>query len=162
MVWATPRKAPIKLYDLFEDHPERRIGYNPNPIIKRKIIKEKSIWSPEYGIAIHPNSIKANWVAGEIEKTLILLFSGEIFSLKNNFTASAKGWSKPTNETLFGPFRDCLSPKILRSIRVKKATFTKTGIITHNIFKPLIRITLGNHLHDFNVTLFLSYKSLYK
>ena len=49
-------------------------------------------------------------------------------SLENNFTASEKGCINPPTLTLLGPLRLWISPRILRSISVKKATFTNTGI----------------------------------
>lgn len=58
-----------------------------------------------------------------------LVLYGEIISFKKSLMASLKGWKIPIKYTLFGPFRACLSPRIFRSKRVTKATFTSTGII---------------------------------
>ena len=54
--------------------------------------------------------------------------AGSLLSLENSLMASAKGWIIPHQATLFGPLRDCLSPKIFRSNSVKNATFSNTGI----------------------------------
>jgi len=50
--------------------------------------------------------------------------------LVNNLIASAAGCKSPQEPTLFGPIRICLNPRIFRSIRVNRATFTKTTKIT--------------------------------
>lgn len=71
-----------------------------------------------------------------------MAWNGENLSFINNFTASAKGWSKPDQETLLGPLRDWLSPKIFRSNKVTKATFTRTGTITIKNLTRLIKIIL--------------------
>ena len=82
---------------------------------------------------------------------------GVVLSLVNNFTASAKGWSSPPMETLFGPLRAWLYPKILRSSRVKNATFTKTGIIINNLLIMALIISKVLLLYIFSVTLCISY-----
>lgn len=46
---------------------------------------------------------------------------GFICSFVNSLRASAKGWGRPNSPTLFGPFRSCAYPRILRSRRVKNA-----------------------------------------
>lgn len=78
----------------------------------------------------HISKVRANAKNGEKAKIFLWEeFLGIVSSLINSFTASAKGCRSPPNLTLFGPFRDCLSPKIFRSIKVKKATLINTGII---------------------------------
>lgn len=62
---------------------------------------------------------------------------GLIFSLENNFNASAKGWAIPIVNALLGPFRDWLNPKIFRSNNVIKATLINIGII---IIKKCLKI----------------------
>lgn len=57
-----------------------------------------------------------------------LLEKGPLTCLESNFKASAMGCKVPTHETLFGPNRNCLKARILRSRRVMKATFSKVGI----------------------------------
>lgn len=47
----------------------------------------------------------------------------------NSFTPSATGCSSPCGPTVFGPFRSCIYPRILRSIKVKKATAIRIGIM---------------------------------
>ena len=54
-------------------------------------------------------------------------------SLENSLIASAKGCRIPRVDTLLGPLRDWDSPKIFRSIRVKKATLASLEIIAINI-----------------------------
>ena len=75
--------------------------------------------------------------------------------MANNFTASAMGCKIPTKETLLGPFRACLRPKIFRSMRVKKATLISTQT-TAQIIEINLKI-MSLNLYDFSVTLFLSY-----
>jgi len=47
-----------------------------------------------------------------------------IKGLVSNLRASANGTSKPEREGLFGPRRNIIYPRTLRSIKVKKATET--------------------------------------
>lgn len=54
---------------------------------------------------------------------------GRIGSLINNFTPSAMGCSSPYGPTTFGPLRSCMYPRTFRSIRVRKATASRTGTI---------------------------------
>lgn len=54
---------------------------------------------------------------------------GRTGSLINNFTPSAMGCKSPYGPTTFGPFRNCIYPSTLRSIRVRKATANRTGTI---------------------------------
>jgi len=49
-----------------------------------------------------------------------------ITSLDNSFRASAMGCEIPHRITLLGPFRKCIKPMTFRSIKVKKATPSKT------------------------------------
>lgn len=52
---------------------------------------------------------------------------GEEDCLLNNFRASAIGWGSPNRDTLFGPLRSWVYPKIFRSRRVKKAMAAKVN-----------------------------------
>lgn len=54
---------------------------------------------------------------------------GRTGSLMNSFTPSAMGCRSPYGPTTFGPFRSCIYPNTLRSIRVRKATASRTGTI---------------------------------
>lgn len=53
---------------------------------------------------------------------LELLTKGKTKALVNNLRASAKGTNRPIAEGLFGPWRNIINPKTLRSNNVKKAT----------------------------------------
>jgi hypothetical protein len=55
---------------------------------------------------------------------------GARFSFVKSLIASLNGWKMPARETLFGPLRSWLKPKIFRSSKVTNATDTRTGIIT--------------------------------
>lgn len=46
----------------------------------------------------------------------------------NSFKASAIGCSTPYGPTMFGPFRSCIYPKILRSVKVRNAIARIIGI----------------------------------
>ena len=61
--------------------------------------------------------------------------------LVNNFTASATGCNNPHSPTLLGPIRDCDKESALRSIKVIKATLTKTTR-TPIIYSSIIKIQL--------------------
>jgi hypothetical protein len=65
---------------------------------------------------------------GLIKKSALFLNAGTKSSLENSLIASLNGWGTPPQPTLLGPFRNCEYPKIFRSIKVIKATFTRTGI----------------------------------
>lgn len=54
--------------------------------------------------------------------------------------ASLKGWKIPNNPTLFGPFRNWIYPKILRSNNVKKAILISTINKIIRILKKFINI----------------------
>lgn len=57
---------------------------------------------------------------------IILFIDCLLVSFVRSFIASAIGWVTPKINSLFGPFRYCEKPMILRSIRVKKATLSST------------------------------------
>lgn len=59
---------------------------------------------------------------GQMRNGKTLTKVGLTNSFLNNLTASAKGWGKPINPTLFGPLRSWKYPNPLRSNKVKKAT----------------------------------------
>ena len=50
-------------------------------------------------------------------------------NFEKSFKASENGWSRPTGPTLLGPFRSWISPRILRSKSVKKATLKRIKIM---------------------------------
>jgi len=57
---------------------------------------------------------------------IILELKGNTSSLEKSLMASLNGCAIPIVLTLLGPLRNWLYPKIFRSSRVTKATFTKT------------------------------------
>ena len=152
MVWAIPRIAPTVAYMLFEAHPAKRRGYRLRLKIKINKIAECLNSTPLAPVGLIPQTKRANINAspGATKKTLFLPL-GSTPSFMNSFTASAMGWRIPPTDTLLGPFRDCLSPKILRSNKVKKATLIRTGTITTTKLSNLKIITFL--LHSFNVIL---------
>lgn len=48
--------------------------------------------------------------------------------------ASANGWRIPYGPTMFGPFRNCMYPRIFRSTKVRKAMAIRIGIRRVKIF----------------------------
>lgn len=96
------------------------------------------------GAKTHKNKIKKIIPKGAIENIFLFPLSGKRYSFKKSLTASAKGCRTPPALTLFGPFRACLKPKILRSNKVKNATFTKTGITINIYLEILDKIILEN------------------
>lgn len=56
--------------------------------------------------------------------------AGRRGSLVNSLIASAKGWSKPCGPTMFGPFRSCIYPRVLRSTKVRNATARRMGRVS--------------------------------
>lgn len=59
--------------------------------------------------------------AGAIMNVDMFAIEGRDCSFRNSFRASAIGWGSPMIDTLFGPLRVWIYPRILRSRRVKKA-----------------------------------------
>lgn len=133
-------------------------------IISSKIIEKiKKKPSNSYGTINQTHKTNINLTIGLTQKIKLCLLPGNIKFLINNFTASLIGWRRPIKEGLLGPSRLWEYPKILRSIRVIKAMFTKT--ITIKINKSAstkkLKITFKKFLHSFKVTLCISYKSLH-
>ena len=58
---------------------------------------------------------------GDMIKVEVLAKMGKDCSFVNSLRASARGCGIPLREILFGPFRDWIYPRVLRSKRVKKA-----------------------------------------
>ena len=130
MVWATPRKPPIRAKLLLLAQPANSKGYNPKPSTSKSKINLNSWALPRHGRNLQPISLSHSAKAGASRKTLLLVFSGCVSSLRNSLTASEIGCNSPPTLTLLGPFRACLKPRIFRSRRVKKATFTRALMIT--------------------------------
>jgi hypothetical protein len=156
--------APIKAYFLLDAQPANRRGYKFKLRTAKKNITEYSceMGAVPRGAKDHRKSTKKIADMGEATNIRKFLLVGTNLSFTNSFTASANGCSRPTSATLLGPLRLCLSPKILRSSSVKKATFTNTGMIIVRYVNSVKKIIPGNHLCSFNATLFLSYKNSYK
>lgn len=138
-VWAIPRNLPTSAYLLLEDQPLIITGKtfiliimykNKIPRLKLKLV---SLNGKKRYVII--TIIRA--IIGAIKNCLGLDAEGHSISLVKSLIASLKGWAIPTILTLLGPFRTCLRPKILRSRRVIKATFTKTGTSTIKYLKNL-------------------------
>jgi len=92
------------------------------------------------GAILQVNKINVNPTDGANINKIKFVWKGWKFSFKKSFTASAKGCKIPIDDTLLGPFRDWLSPKILRSIKVRKATLIKTGIMIIKNLKIWLKI----------------------
>lgn len=72
---------------------------------------------------------------GEAKKTSLLLLVGVVNSFTKSLAASAIGCKIPKIETLFGPFRYCMSPRTFRSNKVIKATLINIKTITIKCIK---------------------------
>ena len=120
MVWATPRKAPIKAYLEFEAQPAANVAYTFNLERQRKKRRpnEKKNVGCIWGYKDHKERaiIRAN--IGAAMKGAGLERVGFDCSFRNNFKASAKGWSKPERPTLLGPLRSWKYPRDFRSSKV--------------------------------------------
>ena len=57
------------------------------------------------------------------------------------FMASAMGWSRPCDPTMFGPLRSCIYTSTLRSTNVRRAMVRRIGIINERIL--IINMLLG-------------------
>lgn len=55
---------------------------------------------------------------GATMNSCLLIRVGLVCSLTKSLIASANGWGRPINETLFGPFRSWKYPINFRSMRV--------------------------------------------
>lgn len=76
-------------------------------------------------------SITNNDKKGKMKYSNLIRLKFLLLSFINNFIPSKTGWKRPAINTLLGPTRICIYPKILRSKRVKNATHNKT--ITYKI-----------------------------
>lgn len=83
----------------------------------------------EYGIGmgIHIEIARVKAREGAMIKRDIDDVDGRKGSLMNNFNASAIGCRMPYGPTMFGPFRNCMYPKIFRSTKVKNAIARRMG-----------------------------------
>lgn len=75
-------------------------------------------------------------------------FDNWLTCLLPNLIASPRGWRIPINETLFGPYRQPIIPKILRSKSVKNATEIKPGRIIKMNFRIVILIIIPNIIFE--------------
>ena len=132
MVCAIPRRDPIIPYFLFEDQPLKKRGYLPRPSNTNisTTLSSKLTWFDVKGKRCHKSKAKRIDTAGEPKKIATLLAKGIVISFRKSFTASLMGCNRPPSDTFQGPFRYCEKPRILRSIKVIKATLTKTQINT--------------------------------
>jgi hypothetical protein len=130
IVWATPRIDPIKAYFLLEDHPIINRGYTLSLKKVRNVISPKGKWDSEVfeGKTVHIAKATTNIKQGLIKKNFQFTFILFSDCLINNLIASLKGWITPEKATLLGPTRVWENPKIFRSNKVTKATFTRIGI----------------------------------
>ena len=62
---------------------------------------------------------------GAIKNVEVLAIDGNDCSFTKSFRASARGWGSPVIDTLLGPFRSWMYPRIFRSKRVKKAILSR-------------------------------------
>ena len=107
------------------------------------VLYETLIRAASRGSTDHVNIARIIAKPGPIKNSLPLPYLGIIFSLENNLIASLNGCKIPAILTLFGPFRKWAYPKIFRSNKVIKATFTNTGINKKRYTKKnLIILTL--------------------
>lgn len=156
--------APMKAYLLFEAHPANRSGYRFKLRTASKNITEYSweIGATRTGDTAQMRSTRKILNMGATKNKARFLLTGTKLSFTKSLTASANGCKSPTNETLLGPLRLCLRPKIFRSNNVKKATLTNTGMMIVTYLRRLRNIIPGVHLCGFSAALSLSYKDLYK
>jgi len=108
ILWATARTDPNKAYLEFENQPAPITPYTPNlethkniSILKPPILQAKKLL-----YRIHKTKPKNKFIKGQIKKGKILTKVGLTNSFLNNLIASAKGWGRPINPTLFGPLRN--------------------------------------------------------
>ena len=82
----------------------------------------------ENGTTAHAASAGASESIGAMKKSQRFAPVGTTISLNSIFSTSAKGWSKPSGPTRFGPMRTCIQPMTLRSASVRYATDRINGI----------------------------------
>ena len=96
--------------------------------IKKREIEYENLKCPQFwGNKVQIDRIIIKAKQGAKINLIIWFLNGNTFSLVNNLTASAIGCNNPRKDTLLGPFRSWVNPKILRSKRVKNATLISTG-----------------------------------
>jgi hypothetical protein len=135
--------APKYAYFELLDHPDINIAYTliddtPNIYNIPILISDNTISSP-YGTTANIINANVNAKIGPITNTVIFACDGNIVSLLKSFTASANGCSNPYIPTTFGPFLNCIAPKIFLSANVTYATDINSGTIITNI---LIKIEI--------------------
>ena len=130
MVCATARRAPNNAYLEFDAHPDHRIEYTARLDVARINKAPRFILIRGYGIGmgIHMDMARVKARDGAMVNNSIDDVEGWRGSLINNFKASATGCSTPYGPTMLGPFRNCIYPKTLRSIKVRNAIARRIGI----------------------------------
>jgi len=120
IVCATPRSLPNNEYFEFEHQPAVKIGYTfiLDTHKKYKIPNcMYSLWKL-WGYKVHSIMAKASLITGAPMNRIEFDIVGFDCSFTNSLIASANGTGKPINLGLFGPFRSCIYPSNLRSIKV--------------------------------------------
>ena len=131
--------APKKAYFELLPQPDIKMAYTPIEDTANKYnipMLISAITDPvSYGITAHDNkdSIKLNIGANIYIAKLACV--GNIVSLANNFTPSAKGWSKPNTPTTFGPFLNCIDPNTFLSANVTYAIPINNGTMIAKTFR---------------------------
>lgn len=120
MVCAIPRNAPRRAYFEFEHQPAINVVYTFILDTHRKyntpyIRNEDGL---ECGNRIHNIRDRISPRIGANMYGDIFAGVGFLCSLVNSLMASANGWGRPINITLFGPFRNWKYPRNFRSINV--------------------------------------------
>lgn len=123
IIWANLRILPKSAYLELDVHPAIITKYTLIPETQMNIntLNLKNAGWLKNGKSLHRIKLKNRLPIGARKKVVILLLLKRITSLVNSFIASAKGWRNPIKLTLFGPLRNWLYPKTLRSNKVKKA-----------------------------------------
>lgn len=136
IVWATARRAPNIEYFELEAHPDHKIEYTDRLDVAKINIAPRFMLINGCGIGIGIHKLKASVSdsVGAIINRDVDVASGRRGSLMNSFIASANGWRIPYGPTIFGPFRSCIYPKILRSTSVRNAMAIKMGTRRVKIF----------------------------
>lgn len=107
IVWALPRRAPIKEYLEFLVHPDKSVEYTLilEILRKRRTPNLKLLGLVGKGYRTHRDRAKNRVNAGTIKNGTLLEEDGIRICFKNSFTASAIGCSNPIKDTLLGPCR---------------------------------------------------------
>ena len=114
-----------------EDQPAAKIGKTENLLTAIKKNKPNSKLKPPkiVGTTPHKTKTKNKDIKGIKKNNLLFPTRGNVYSFKNNFTASEKGCRSPQKPTFEGPNRICKPPSTFCSIKVTKATVIKTRTI---------------------------------